>query len=163
MLQLEHMLASNAATTAPRSKERVFLASLAASIQSSEALPQAAAWNAYRYEDWADLAAAHGVDSIMVVPLTCAGQDLGALVLAARLPAVLDAHLQRLASDLGHALSQTLYTLACIGQMRAGEAIIQDIMPQKVNLSDMTCMMTRPRMSHGAFMSDILPVMLTSA
>jgi hypothetical protein len=72
------------------------------------------------------------VDSIMVVPLACAGQDLGALVLAARLPAALDAHLQRLAADLGHALSQTLYTLSCIGQMRQGEAIIQDIMPQKV-------------------------------
>jgi hypothetical protein len=77
------------------------------------------------------------VDSIMVVPLSCAGGFLGSLVLVARLPAVLDAHLQRLASDLGHALSQTLYTLACIGQMRAGEQIIQDIMPQKVSAWDL--------------------------
>jgi hypothetical protein len=72
------------------------------------------------------------MDAFLVVPLACAGQDQGALLITSRAPVSLDKYSRLLAADLGHALSQTLYTLSCIGQMRAGEAIIADIMPEQV-------------------------------
>jgi hypothetical protein len=72
------------------------------------------------------------MDGFLVVPLTCAGQDQGALLVTSRAPVSLDRYMRKLASDLGHALSQTLYTLSCIGQMRAGEQIIHDILPEQV-------------------------------
>jgi hypothetical protein len=44
----------------------------------------------------------------------------------------IDRYLRRLAGDVAQSLSQTLYTLSCIEQMRAGEQIINDILPEKV-------------------------------
>jgi hypothetical protein len=73
------------------------------------------------------------MESFLLVPLACAGNDLGALLLASSPPAYVDKYGTMLATDLGLALSQTLYTLACIGQMRAGQQILHDIMPEKVS------------------------------
>jgi hypothetical protein len=81
-----------------------------------------------------ELANEHEMDGFLVVPLACAGQDQGALLVTSRAPVSLDKYSRLLAADLGHALSQTLYTLSCIGQMRAGEAIIADIMPEQVGV-----------------------------
>lgn len=68
----------------------------------------------------------------LVVPLHCADQDLGALLVTSGSPVSLDKYTHKLALDLGHALSQAVYTLACIGQMRAGDRIIKDMLPDKV-------------------------------
>jgi hypothetical protein len=86
-----------------------------------------------RLTDLDTLATTYGMESFLLVPLACAGNDLGALLLASSPPAYLDKYGTMLATDLGLALSQTLYTLACIGQMRAGQQILHDIMPEKVS------------------------------
>jgi hypothetical protein len=88
-----------------------------------------------RWPDWDVLAEACGLDCFLAVPLHCANQDMGALLVTSSSPVTLDRYLRKLASDLGHALSQALYTLACIGQMRAGDQIIHDILPEKVSFS----------------------------
>jgi hypothetical protein len=87
----------------------------------------------FRYGDLEHLADSCGMDGFLVVPLACAGQDQGALLVTSRAPVLMDRHMRKLASDLGHALSQTLYTLSCIGQMRAGEQILHDMLPEQVS------------------------------
>jgi hypothetical protein len=57
---------------------------------------------------------------------------MGALLVTAASPVSLDKYSRKLAGDLGHALSQAVYTLACIGQMKASDRIIHDILPEKV-------------------------------
>jgi transcriptional regulator with GAF, ATPase, and Fis domain len=84
------------------------------------------------YGDWEALAADYGMDGFLTAPLSCAEEAMGALVLAASTPVSLDRYLRRLAGDVAQSLSQTLYTLSCIEQMRAAEQIIHDIMPEKV-------------------------------
>jgi hypothetical protein len=78
------------------------------------------------------LAEDYGFTAFLLVPLSCAGQDHGVLLLATSTPSRLRRQVCRLAEDLGAALGQALYILACIAHFHAGEQIIQDIMPEKV-------------------------------
>lgn len=66
------------------------------------------------------------------MPLACAGQDQGMLLLMAKAPVHIHSGMRRLADDLCVAVGQALFTLACINQIKAGEQIIQDIMPEQV-------------------------------
>jgi hypothetical protein len=88
----------------------------------------------HRYPDLQKFATSCGLDTFLVVPLAYAHQDMGALLVAARAPVSLDWHSRQLAADLGAALSQALYTLSCVQQMRAGDQIIHDVLPQKVGV-----------------------------
>lgn len=85
-----------------------------------------------RCDDLQVLAETYGCDSFLVVPLACAGQDQGALLLTAKSPVSLDTYVTRLAKDLGAALAHTLYTVSCVAELQANKHIIQDIMPEKV-------------------------------
>lgn len=87
----------------------------------------------HRFADWASLAKECRSDTFLVAPLAYATQqNFGAILLSCTSPVAMDVHLRNLATDLSHALSQTLYTLACVRQVKAGETIIHDVMPQQV-------------------------------
>lgn len=86
-----------------------------------------------------ELADTYGFTAFLLVPLSCAGEDHGVLLLAANTPSRLRRHVCRLAEDLGAALGQALYTLSCISHFHAGEQIIKDIMPEKVSCCRCFC------------------------
>lgn len=84
------------------------------------------------FSDWRDLAKTYGTDCFLAVPLSFAQLDMGTLLLMSDKPAALDKHVRKLVIELGLVVAQTLYTLLCMQQMRAGDCIINDILPEKV-------------------------------
>eukprot|EP00878_Enallax_costatus_P013853 GHUV01014488.1.p1 GENE.GHUV01014488.1~~GHUV01014488.1.p1 ORF type:complete len:755 (+),score=246.91 GHUV01014488.1:294-2267(+) len=84
------------------------------------------------FSDWRDLARSYGTDCFLAVPLCFAQHDMGTLLLMSSQAAALDKHVRKLVIELGLVVSQTLYTLLCMQQMRAGDYIINDILPEKV-------------------------------
>jgi hypothetical protein len=80
-----------------------------------------------------ELAQEYGQVSFLVAPLSFAQLDMGALILMSSTPANIDKYACKLAVELSLVLSQTLYTLLCMEQLRAGEQIINDVLPEKVN------------------------------
>jgi hypothetical protein len=99
------------------------------------------------FSDWQQLADSYGAECFLAVPLCFAQQDLGCLLLAAAQPAAVDKYVRKLVIELGLVVTQTLYTLLCMQQMRAGDHIINDMMPQQVRgdntltLDSDTCML----------------------
>ncbi|WIA39175.1 hypothetical protein OEZ86_005300 [Tetradesmus obliquus] len=85
-----------------------------------------------QFSDWQQLADSYGAECFLAVPLCFAQQDLGCLLLLAEQPAAMDKNVRKLVIELGLVVAQTLYTLLCMQQMRAGEQIIHDMMPQQV-------------------------------
>lgn len=85
------------------------------------------------FSDWRDLARTYGMDCFLAVPLCFAQHDMGTLLLMSSQPAALDKHVRKLVLELGLVVSQTMYTLLCMQQMRAGDHIINDILPEKVS------------------------------
>jgi hypothetical protein len=85
-----------------------------------------------QFSDWQQLADSYGADCFLAVPLCFAQQDLGCLLLLAEQPAAVDKYVRKLVIELGLVVAQTLYTLLCMQQMRAGDQIIHDMMPQQV-------------------------------
>lgn len=102
-----------------------------------------------RWSDWDALAEGCGLDCFLVMPLHCANQDMGALLVTSASPVSLDKYGRKLAGDLGHALSQAVYTLACIGQMKASDRIIHDILPEKVRQGVDSCTVSTQLHVHG--------------
>jgi hypothetical protein len=84
------------------------------------------------FSDWQQLADSYGAECFLAVPLCFAQQDLGCLLLVAEQPAAIDKYVRKLVIELGLVVAQTLYTLLCMQQMRAGDQIINDMMPQQV-------------------------------
>ena len=72
--------------------------------------------------------------SFFVAPLSFAHYDMGALLLVSSDPINIDKYACKLAVEMSLVLSQTLYTLLCMEQLRAGEQIINDVMPEKVRI-----------------------------
>lgn len=91
-----------------------------------------AAKSTMNFSDWRDLARTYGMDCFLAVPLCFAQHDMGTLLLMSSQPAALDKHVRKLVLELGLVVSQTMYTLLCMQQMRAGDYIINDILPEKV-------------------------------
>jgi hypothetical protein len=85
-----------------------------------------------RFSDWQQLADSCRGECFLAVPLCFAQQDLGCLLLVAEQPAAVDKYVRKLVIELGLVVAQTLYTLLCMQQMRAGDQIINDMMPQQV-------------------------------
>jgi class 3 adenylate cyclase len=73
-----------------------------------------------------------GQTTFLVVPLSFAHRTLGALVVTSKSPVSLNKYLRKLAVELSFALAQILYTRLCIEQLRAGNEIINDVLPQPV-------------------------------
>jgi transcriptional regulator with GAF, ATPase, and Fis domain len=85
-----------------------------------------------QFSDWQQLAESYEAECFLAVPLCFAQQDLGCLLLMAEQPAAVDKYARKLVIELGLVMAQTLYTLLCMQQMRAGDQIINDMMPQQV-------------------------------
>jgi hypothetical protein len=88
------------------------------------------------FSDWQQLADSYGAECFLAVPLCFAQQDLGCVLLVAEQPAAIDKYVRKLVIELGLVVAQTLYTLLCMQQMRAGDQIINDMMPQQVRVQD---------------------------
>jgi hypothetical protein len=84
------------------------------------------------YRDWRTLHEQYGSTQFLVSPLSYATQSLGALLLANNPQTVIDGDMRILAEELSASLSSTLHTLGYIRQLRAGEQIIQDVLPAQV-------------------------------
>jgi hypothetical protein len=87
---------------------------------------------AIQFRDWRTLHEQYGSTQFLVSPLSYATQSLGALLLANTPQTVIDRDMRALAEELSTSLSSTLHTLGYIRQLRAGEQIIQDVMPAQV-------------------------------
>ena len=75
------------------------------------------------FEDWELQNRTSGVRSFMTLPLVFAGQELGALIVMSQRPNALHAQMQRLVSELGVQVAQSLHLWACQDNLETGEEL----------------------------------------
>jgi hypothetical protein len=92
----------------------------------------AGAEGAQLHADWEEARVQQGMNAFLVVPMLLAHKTLGALVVMAPEAAAIDSHQRKLSLGVALQLAQALYTRSALEQARAGDSILNDILPAKV-------------------------------
>ncbi|GAX85402.1 hypothetical protein CEUSTIGMA_g12818.t1 [Chlamydomonas eustigma] len=85
-----------------------------------------------QFADWELQRQTYGARSFLAVPLVCSGRGLGALVFMSTDVNAISVQMQRVVSELGVQVAQSLYLRICRHKLAAGEKLITDMIPEHV-------------------------------